>query len=288
MTDLANTANSQSERDLSVATYYGDLTDSMLVLARDARMFHYGVWGADVRSEPESMVHSVHTLVDGCNLEPGMHVLDSGCGLGGTAVTLAQQYGVNVSGVTICESHVPLAQQWAEEQEVGDLVKFYHGDFMELPFPDATFDVVVNQESFCYATDRLAYLRGVSRVLKPGGRWQMLDFILANRSMSASEKALHLSLQRSYHMPPLTTIPQLLATLTEAGFQQTSERNITAQIMPCAEAHRNRLKLFVLMAPPLQPRAANLRELIQGIFDGEKGFREEVFTYNFVSATHGG
>ncbi len=69
----------------------------------------------------------------------GGDLLDVGCGIGGTAITLAKTYGVSVTGLTICEPHIAVATQHAEQRGVGHLVNFRYGDFMDLPFPDAGF-----------------------------------------------------------------------------------------------------------------------------------------------------
>ena len=55
---------------------------------------------------------------------------------------------------------VAVATRKAHERGAGHLVEFRHGDFMDLPFADATFDIVLNHESLCYAVDKFACLQG--------------------------------------------------------------------------------------------------------------------------------
>jgi len=231
-------------RDISVTAYYDDMTDRLLKVAGDLRMVHYGLWGPDTGTEREALMRSIHTLAGGCDLGPGKRVLDAGCGLGGPAVALAQEYGVRVTGLTICEPHVALAAEYAEQRGVGHLVEFRHGDFMDMPFPDASFDAVTNHESFCYAPDKLAYLQGVRRVLKPGGHWRMVDGLLSGKPMSEAQEAVHVSMQRGFHMPPLASLRGLLEALEQAGFEEIRERDLDSEVAPAAESLRKRWKLL--------------------------------------------
>lgn len=276
------------ERDTSVPAYYDDMTDRHLKFTGDLRMVHYGLWGPDTRTERESLMRSIHTLAGGCGLGPGKRVLDAGCGLGGPAVALAREYGVHVTGLTICEPHVALASEFAERKGVGHLVDFRHGDFMDMPFPDASFDAVANHESFCYAPDKLAYLRGVRRVLKPGGYWRMVDGLLSGKPMSEAQDVVHVSMQRAFHMPPLASLRGLLEALERAGFGEIRERDLDAEVAPAAESLRKRWKLLVLLTPPPRPDEIPYHELMQGAVDFDQGLREGVFTYRLVSAANPG
>jgi len=275
-------------RDISVTAYYDDMTDRLLKVAGDLRMVHYGLWGPDTGTEREALMRSIHTLAGGCDLGPGKRVLDAGCGLGGPAVALAQEYGVRVTGLTICEPHVALAAEYAEQRGVGHLVEFRHGDFMDMPFPDASFDAVTNHESFCYAPDKLAYLQGVRRVLKPGGHWRMVDGLLSGKPMSEAQEAVHVSMQRGFHMPPLASLRGLLEALEQAGFEEIRERDLDSEVAPAVESLRKRWKLLVFLTPPPQPDEISYHELMQAAVDFDQGLREGVFTYRLVSGANPG
>ena len=172
----------------SLSEYYSALTDLAVNHPADLLAIHYGLWGPDTKSDEEALLRANQTLVRGCNLGPGQQVLDAGCGVGGMAIWLAKEYDVHVIGLTNCEPHVGLAMEQAEQRGVGHLVEFRYGDFMEMPFPNAWFDAVLNHETYCYAPDKLTYLQGVQRVLKPGGRWQAVDGFLGDKLLSESEE----------------------------------------------------------------------------------------------------
>ena len=270
--------------ETTVSEHYADLTERMEMFGGDLLACHFGLWGADTTTDREGLLRANRTLVQGCNLGPGGRVLDAGCGIGGTAITLAETCGVSVTGLTICEPHIAVATQHAEERGVGHLVDFRYGDFMDLPFPDAAFDAVLNHESFCYAEDKLAYLRGVYRVLKPGGRWQALEGLLSGARMSEEQEANHATAQRGWRMPPLERWRDVIALLEAAGFIDIREQDLSSEAAPATK----RLRDGWLLLTFLNPRSGGLnrasQEFMEATVSYDQGLREGVFTYHFLSA----
>lgn len=65
-------------------------------------------------------------------LEPGQRVMDIGCGWGGTSITLARDYGVNVVGVTLSKVQLEHAQARAEAEGVADKIEFRLTDYRDV------------------------------------------------------------------------------------------------------------------------------------------------------------
>lgn len=74
-------------------------------------------------------------------LEPGMKVLDIGCGWGGMALTLAKDYGCRVTGITLSENQLATARQRANAAGVSDHIDFRLQDYRHTK---GTFDRIVS------------------------------------------------------------------------------------------------------------------------------------------------
>ena len=275
----------ESRPATSVSEHYAALTEQMLNFGGDLLATHFGLWGPDTATDREALLRANRTLVDGCDLAPGRRVLDAGCGVGGTAITLAETWGVHVTGLTICEPHIEVATRHAEQRGVGHLVDFRYGDFMDLPFSGESFDVVLNHESFCYATDKLAYLRGVHRVLKPGGRWQALEGLTSGAAASEKQETIHARAQHGWRMPPLEPWRDVLATLGQAGFERISGRDLSAEVAPATKKLRDRWLMFTLLMDPVGRMSEASREFMEATVAYHEGLTEGLFTYHLVAGT---
>jgi ubiquinone/menaquinone biosynthesis C-methylase UbiE len=109
------------------------------------------------------------------HLKPGMRVLDIGCGPGSITVGLARYVSPAVTvGVDQSEEALAAARSLATDQNVGN-VRFEQANVYELPFEDATFDVVYGHQILQHLADPVAALIEARRVLQPGGYLAVRD-----------------------------------------------------------------------------------------------------------------
>ncbi len=101
-------------------------------------------------------------------LRPGMRVLDIGCGWGGTALYLAREFGVSVTGITLSERQLEAARGRARAEGLDDRVRFELTDYREA---GGTFDRIVSVGMFEHVGVRFyrAYFRAVRSLLAPDG-----------------------------------------------------------------------------------------------------------------------
>jgi ubiquinone/menaquinone biosynthesis C-methylase UbiE len=102
-------------------------------------------------------------------LEPGSHVLDVGCGLGGSARYLAAEYRCRVTGIDLTQEYVDAANALAGMVGLSDSVAFRQASALGLPFDDASFDVVWTEHVQMNIADKRAFYREIGRVTRPGG-----------------------------------------------------------------------------------------------------------------------
>ena len=103
------------------------------------------------------------------HLEPGMSVLDVGCGPGSITVGLSRYVAPSrVVGVDAAPAALEHARAHAAEEHM-DAVEFIEADVYALPFEDETFDVVYAHQLLQHLADPVAALTEAKRVLRPGG-----------------------------------------------------------------------------------------------------------------------
>lgn len=106
-------------------------------------------------------------LVKFTQVAPGQRVLDVACGTGVVAVTAARR-GAKVSGLDLSPVLVERARHNAAVASVD--IDFVEGDAEAMPYPDASFDVVLSQFGHIFAPRPAVALQEILRVLKVGGR----------------------------------------------------------------------------------------------------------------------
>lgn len=112
---------------------------------------------------------STRELAGLASLRPGMSVLDVGSGVGGPARTLAAEFGCRVTGIDLTEEFCRAAAWLTEKVGLSELARFCCGNALALPFAENAFDVVWSQNALMNIEDRVALVRQVHRVLRPGG-----------------------------------------------------------------------------------------------------------------------
>ncbi len=98
----------------------------------------------------------------------GMHVLDAGSGLGGTARCLAGEYGCRVTGIDLSPAYVDVARRLTALMALADRCAFCVASATALPFAGARFDAAVSFHAAMNIDDRTAFYGELARVLGPG------------------------------------------------------------------------------------------------------------------------
>ncbi len=103
-----------------------------------------------------------------CLTRPGLHVLDIGSGWGGMAITLAQQYGARVTGITLSVEQLEEARARAAAAGVSDQVRFELQDYRTVT---GTYDRIVSIGMFEHVgiTHYAQFFRTLRRLLQPDG-----------------------------------------------------------------------------------------------------------------------
>jgi SAM-dependent methyltransferase len=99
-------------------------------------------------------------------LRPGTKLLDVACGTGNLALIAARR-GCVTSGLDIASNLVAQARQRARQESLD--IEFTEGDAEAMPYPDASFDVVVSMYGVMFAPRPERVVSELRRIAKPGG-----------------------------------------------------------------------------------------------------------------------
>src|SRR3954454_16735976 len=126
------------------------------------------MWGTgDFHAFSEKIATAGETLVEAAGIEPGMDVLDVGCGSGNATIPAAK-LAARVTGLDASPGLIEIARELGADAMVE--VDWVVGDAQALPFEDDSFDRVISIFGHMFAPDHRATAAELKRVCRPGGR----------------------------------------------------------------------------------------------------------------------
>ncbi len=156
-------------------------------------------------------------LAELSGIERNDEVLDAGSGVGGTARYLADQFGCRVTAVDLTQEYCNTSRWLNELVGLDARISVHHGDVTNLPFPPASFTVVMSQHVQMNVADKTRLYDEARRVLRPRGRLAIWD-ILAG---TPGQLTFPLPWADQPALSYLTSGDQLRATIESAGFAVT-------------------------------------------------------------------
>lgn len=103
------------------------------------------------------------------HLHAGMDVLDAGCGVGSIALDVAAKFAPRrIAGIDFDAGQIEDARRSAAERKLEN-AEFFTASVYELPFPDASFDIVYSVAVLMFLREPVRALAEMQRVLRPGG-----------------------------------------------------------------------------------------------------------------------
>ncbi len=151
-------------------------------------------------------------------LQPGEAVLDVGCGTGTLALEAARRVGHAGQVAGIDPSAVQIIRAQAKAARTQLPVAFQTGVIEQLPFADQTFDAALSTLMMHHLPKPLKHqgLAEIARVLKPGGRLVIADFV---------RKQDRVGRATGFHAGG-SSVPDLVALVTAAGFSQVETADL--------------------------------------------------------------
>jgi len=192
---------------------------------------HYGIWEPGISNLAQAIKNTNVRLARLGNVRRGETVLDAGCGVGGSSIYLAAEYGCRATGITLSSRQVERATGYAAKAGLSQLVSFSCQDYTRTNFDDDTFDLVWAIESMQTATDKAAFLREMKRVLKPKGRILIAD-VFKHGQWNIEDSPLMQTMLGGWAMSDILSVEELDEEARKFGMHIGASEDVSRQIVP--------------------------------------------------------
>ena len=218
----------------SIISYYDNtrLDYRVLWFSKRTRAVHFGYYDHKVKSHGEALLNLNKVMARKSGVKDGDIILDAGCGRGGSSLWLAENFNVQVTGITLVPHQVEKAQKAARKSQLESKVSFSEQDYSNTNFKDNTFTVIWACESMCHASEKLNFYKEAFRLLKPGGRLICADYFRVRRPLPPQgEKLLHDWLD-GWSIKDLDIPSEHQKYAEQCGFTEFEIENITEYTKP--------------------------------------------------------
>jgi cyclopropane-fatty-acyl-phospholipid synthase len=160
-----------AERDAAAVRYHYDVGNDFFELFLDESMtYSCGVFSRGAQTLEEAQRTKLELVAGKLDLEPGMRVLDVGCGWGSFAMHAAREHGVNVLGITLSELQAQRARERVAQAGLGEQVEIRVQDYRSLPA--GSFDAIssIGMSEHVGENQIDLYARTLYSLLRPGGK----------------------------------------------------------------------------------------------------------------------
>ena len=166
-------------------------------------------------------------LAKTASFESGTSVLDVGCGIGGPARMLAEEFGCSVTGLDITEEFCSTAEELTRAMGLASKVKFINANALDMPFSPGEFDAVWTQHCSMNIKDKPLLFSEFSKVLRKKGKLVIHD-ITAGPNPPV-EFPVPWAKEQSVSF--LITEDEMLSILENSGFKTIHRKNISEQAL---------------------------------------------------------
>lgn len=209
----------------SIATHYDQLDPFYRSLWGDH--IHHGLWNNSRESADEAQANLVDHVAKHLDLStPEVTVCDIGCGYGGTTRCLAERWGARTTGLTISKAQYEYACAQSDDDRTSYLLR----NWLVNELPDESFDRAVAIESIAHIPDKAQSIREAARVLKPGGKLVVCEWLTSTAPTRWQARYLIGPICREARIPHLASGDEYRRLIEESGMRVIRSENLTERV----------------------------------------------------------
>ena len=220
----------------------------------------------------------VNDLWDCFGFSSSDSLLDLGCGVGNTLITLAERVGLSGLGISISNNEVEAARRNALDAGVSDRCSFHWGSFdTDLEFP---FTRAIAIESIKHSHNLGAAAFRIFSQAEPGAFLYLVDDCFTGTAEGSEEKRL----MKDWALVKLYSAKDFINAFYLAGFHLKEDVDLTSHVIP-RSVSMLQLKILLfsfLLKLPLGKQRKNLLSVYRSGFILEKMFAQKKMTYRLL------
>ncbi|KMT18277.1 hypothetical protein BVRB_2g024410 [Beta vulgaris subsp. vulgaris] len=210
-----------------------DFVDTFYNLVTD--IYEWG-WGQSFHFSPpipgkshrdSTRLHE-EMAVNFIKVSPGQKILDVGCGVGGPMRAIAAHSKANIVGITINDYQVKRANLHNKKAGLTSVCEVVHGNFLDMPFDDNTFDGAYSIEATCHAPKLEDVYAEIFRVMKPGTLYVSYEWVTTEKynDDDSEHKEIIRRIERGDALPGLRNYTDIGNAAKKVGFEVVEERDL--------------------------------------------------------------
>jgi len=160
-----------AERDAQAVRYHYDVGNEFFSLFLDESMtYSCAIFSRGAQTLEQAQQTKLELVAGKLDLEPGMRVLDVGCGWGSFAMHAARTHDVQVVGITLSHQQAQMARERVEQAGLSERIEIRVQDYRQLPA--ASFDAIasIGMSEHVGENQIDVYARTLFSLLRPGGK----------------------------------------------------------------------------------------------------------------------
>jgi len=167
---LRGRRHSKARDAAAVSHHYDVANDFYRMVLGPSLTYSCAVWTDPDHSLEEAQANKHELICRKLALEPGMRLLDIGCGWGGMLLHAAEHHGVQAVGVTLSQRQAELAEKRAADAGLGDKIEVRYQDYRDVD--DGPYDAISSIGMFEHVglSQLQVYFERCFELLPPGGR----------------------------------------------------------------------------------------------------------------------
>jgi tocopherol O-methyltransferase len=190
---------------------------------------HHGYWESN-ESVPRAQIQLMERMAERADVPRGARVLDVGCGLGGSALWLADQFDCQVTGITISPVQARMAAAKAKARGLTRRVQFQVQDANQWQPEPASVDLIWIMESSEHFYDKPHFFERCARALTPGGVLAVCAWLRRDGPLRENEQTLVNTIADAMLSASLGSISDYQCWMREAGLTVTAAEDITRHV----------------------------------------------------------